>query len=427
MTNDRAMPIGYTLQSPMAFVRGPRPSLGDIFSFIVPLLQVVEFQMAGLLLASDIALIIALPIALVRHPDRIKQKPVAALLTLGFIWLVAQIVTDLLRNTSTEDCLRGWFKICFVLINFTVVWLVVCTSRRRFVLYGVGLALGTILSFWFHPSEHALVAPWKFGLGIPITMLVAIFAAQYQRYRYLCILLPLGTLAFVHALLDFRILAVISFIVAVFSLFLMSTGREQLGRFRLAMLILTVMAGITAFTFAYSYYAGQGTFGDYAKRKLEAQSGEGGLLLGGRSEILGSSQAIWDSPWLGHGSWARDPVYAAILADRRADLGYKAFQDDKKDDLIPTHSYIFGSWVDAGIGGGLFWLFMLGFTIHTLLGASGREPLLPLFAFSGLMLAWDILFSPLGTPTRFVAPYFMAAMFILRVFRTEPASVGWES
>src|SRR4029077_2045909 len=139
-------------------------------------------------------------------------------------------------------------------------------------------------------------------------------------------------------------------------------------------------------------------------------AGEGGMLLGGRREILASEQAIVDSPILGHGSWARDPKYAAILEERSDELGYKRFQGGgRKDDLIPTHSYLFGSWVDAGIAGGIFWVFILVFTIRGMLGASGTEPLLPILAFSALMLAWDILFSPLGTPTRFVAPFFMAA------------------
>jgi hypothetical protein len=402
-------------------------SLGDAFCVVVPLLQVVEIKMTGQLLASDLAILAVLPIALIRHPERLRQKPVPTVLTLGVFWLMAQIVTDLVRNSAREDYLRGWLKICFLLANFTVVWLVVCSRQRRFSLYGVGLAAGTILSVYIDPSDEALVSPWKFGLGIPITMLVAIFAAHTKRYRYLGILLPLTALAAVHVFEDFRILAVISFITAIYSLSLTSAKREQFGRFRLTMLALAVAGGIVGFTLVYSHYAELGAFGRYAQQKLEAQSGgEGGLLLGGRSEILASSQAILDSPFLGHGSWARDPVYVAILADRRAELGYERFQGGKKDDLIPTHSYIFGSWVEAGIAGGIFWLFILAFTIYAFLNASGTEPLLPLFAFAGFMLTWDILFSPLGTPVRFVAPYFMAAMVLLRTFQTSPPEFGWE-
>lgn len=403
-------------------------SVGEAFAIIVPLLQVVELQMAGLLLASDLALIAALPIALIRHPDRLRQKPVPTVLTLGVIWLLAQIVTDLARNSAPEDYFRGWIKICFVLVNFTVVWLVICSTRRRFVLYGVGLAIGTIVSFYIHPSEDAISSPWKFGLGGSITMLVAMFAGQFKNYRYLGIVLPFSVLAIVHVFKDFRIMAVICFIVPIYSLFLMSARREKLGHVRLAMLALMIAGGIGGFGLVYAHYAKLGVFGKYAQDKQEAQSGAGGMLLGGRSEILASSQAILDSPLLGHGSWARDSRYAAILDERRAALGYKRFQGGgRKDDLIPTHSYLFGSWVEAGLAGGIFWLFMLGYTVYAVFDASGAEPLLPLFAFLGLMLTWDTLFSPLGTPTRFVAPFFMASMMLLRTFRTTPPEYGWET
>jgi hypothetical protein len=426
MRNDHAIAFEST-GYPTTVIRKELLSVGDAFSIIVPLLQVVEFRMAGLLLASDLALLAALPIALIRHSERLRQRPVPLVLTLGCLWFLAQVATDLARNSAPEDYLRTWIKICFVLVNFTVVWLVVCTNQRRFVLYGIGLSAGTIVSFYIHPSAEAVLAPWKFGLGIPITLLVAIMAAQSKRHRTLGVLLPLGSLAIVHAYEDFRILAVISFVVAIYSLFLMSAKREQFGRARLAVLALTVAGGITVFTLAYSHYAMLGVFGHYAQQKLEMQSsGEGGLLLGGRSEILASSQAILDSPLVGHGSWPRDARYAAIMDDRRAELGYKRFQGGKPDDLIPTHSYIFGAWVEAGIGGGIFWSFVLGFTLYAILNASGNEPLLPLFAFVGLMLTWDILFSPLGTPTRFIAPYFIAAMVMLRSFQTAPPAFGWE-
>jgi O-antigen ligase len=177
----------------------------------------------------------------------------------------------------------------------------------------------------------------------------------------------------------------------------------------------------------YSYYAKQGIFGEYAQHKLEAQSGEGGLLLGGRGEILASGRAILDSPLLGHGSWARDPTYSAILAENRAELGYKVNQNDKKDDMIPAHSHIFGAWVEGGVAGAVFWSFVLVYAIGSMLKVSGWEPLLPLFAFAGFMLTWDVLFSPISPESRFVTPYFIVAMIMLRVFQTEGPVAGWES
>jgi hypothetical protein len=403
-------------------------TLGDAFAFVVPLLQVIEVPVAGTLLAADLAMIVALPLALIRHSDRLRMKPIRTILMLGGLWLLGQIATDLFRESVSEDYLRGWIKIIFVLINFMVVWLVVCGSRRRFMIYTVGMALGTIAAYYVHPTLDAVLSPWKFSLGIPVTMLVALFASRFKEYRLLGILLPLSVLAVTHVHQDCRMLAIIALITAIYSIFLMSQERESLGTMRRAALILLVVLGIGGFGSIYSYYAKQGVFGKYAQQKTEAQSaGEGGALLGGRREILASSQAIIDSPILGHGSWARDPKYSALLQQRSDDLGYKRFQGGKLDDLIPTHSYIFGSWVDGGIAGGIFWLYILFYTVYTTFNASGREPLLPFFAFAGLMLTWDTLFSPLGTPTRFVAPFFVAAIILFRRFQTNPIEYEWES
>jgi hypothetical protein len=403
-------------------------SIGDAFAFIVPMLQAIEIPVAGTLLAADLAMVLVLPLALIRHSDRLKLKPIRTILMLGGIWLVSQIVTDLVRESVSEDYLRGWIKIVFVLINFIVVWLVVCGSRRRFIIYTVGISLGTIAAYYVHPSADAILSPWKFSLGVPVTMLVALVGARFKEFRILGVLLPLSLLAVGHVYQDCRMLAAIALITAIYSMFLMSQERESLGPMRRAALILVVVTVIGGFGSIYSYYAKQGAFGKYAQQKTEAQSaGEGGALLGGRREILASSQAIIDSPILGHGSWARDPKYSALLQERSDDLGYKRFQGGKLDDLIPTHSYIFGSWVDGGIAGGIFWLYILIYTVYTTFNASGKEPLLPFFAFAGLMLTWDTLFSPLGTPTRFVAPFFVAAVILFRRFQTNPIEYEWES
>jgi hypothetical protein len=109
------------------------------------------------------------------------------------------------------------------------------------------------------------------------------------------------------------------------------------------------------------------------------------------------------------------------LDQRRKELGFKDVDPNSgpRDDLIPTHSYIFGAWVEAGIGGALFWLFFLCFTIRTFLQVSGSEPLLLLFAFGGFQMVWDTFFSPLGMPTRFLAPFLMAAIVQLSTLRVS--------
>jgi hypothetical protein len=405
------------------------PSLGDVFCLVAPLLQFVQIQFVGVLQATDVILLAALPVAVIRHPERLRQKPVPTILTLGTLWLVSQILTDIVRVSAPEDYLRGWSKIILILVSFTVLWTVVCTTRRRFILYGIGTALGGILTLYVRPTEQMLDSPWKFGLANPLTLLVIMCVALGAKRRYLAILLPLIMLAVIHAFANTRSLAMLCILTAIYCVFSMSTAynRDGLGGRRLALLGGVVGVAIWGFAVLYSHYALQGVFGEYAQHKLEAQTGEGGLLLGGRGEILASGQAILDSPVLGHGSWARDPIYAAILAENRAELGYKAFQSGKRGDLIPAHSHIFGAWVEAGMAGALFWFFVVIYAIRSMMRVSGLQSMLPLFAFAGFALVWDVLFSPISPERRLVTPYFLVAMIMLRVFWTEPSVPGWES
>jgi hypothetical protein len=428
MMNDRSITFATPLQQFNVIQRG-LPSLGDLFCLVAPLLQFVQFHVVGVLQGTDLALLAALPIAVVRHPERLRQKPVPAILALGSLWLASQMLTDVVRSSPPEDYLRGWSKIILILVSFIVLWTVVCASRRRFIFYGIGVAFGGILTLFTNPSDQMLDSPWKFGLSTPVTLLVVICMALAGRHKYLGILLPTMILIVVHAYGNTRSLAIICLLTAVYSLFQMSAQKTegQLNGRRLLLLGGLVAVGIFGFITLYSHFAEQGVFGEYARQKLESQSGGGGLLLGGRGEILASGQAILDSPILGHGSWARDPTYAAILADSRAELGYKTFQGGKADDLIPAHSHIFGAWVESGVAGAAFWLFVLVYAFRSLAKVSGWEPLLPLFAFAGLMLTWDVLFSPISPDRRFVTPYFIAAMILLRTFQTDPPQAGWET
>jgi hypothetical protein len=403
-------------------------SPGDIFCLLAPLLQFVRIQFVGVLQATDLVLLAALPIAVIRHSGRLRQKPVPTILTLGIFWLGSQMATDFVRHSAPEDYLRGWSKIVLILVSFTVLWTVVCVSRRRFILYGIGAAIGMVLTLYIQPTDQMLESPWKFGLSGPITTLVVIGVALCAKHRYTGIVIPMTVLAVIHAFGNTRGLAMMCFVTTIYSLFQMSAIKNEglLDGRRFVLLAGLVAVGMWGFMALYSHYALQGVFGEYARQKLEAQSGEGGLLLGGRSEILASGQAILDSPLLGHGSWARDPTYAAILAANRRELGYKSFEGGKLDDLIPAHSHIFGAWVDGGALGAVFWLFVLVYAIRSLMKVSGWEPLLPLFAFAGFSLVWDILFSPISPDRRFVTPYFIAAMVLLQAFRTSPSTAEWK-
>ena len=184
-------------------------------------------------------------------------------------------------------------------------------------------------------------------------------------------------------------------------------------------------AGITILGI-YGTAASQGVLGREAQQKYLHQAGALGAILGGRPELLASTQAILDSPILGHGSWAKDPAYAALLVERQKALGYQVTPEYVGADLIPTHSHLFGAWVWAGVLGAAFW-FAVGAVAVWLLANlySARVEVAPLLVFSAMLLLWDIAFSPYGSSGRITAPYALALSLLgLRLMRDRAAPVG---
>jgi hypothetical protein len=177
---------------------------------------------------------------------------------------------------------------------------------------------------------------------------------------------------------------------------------------------IATLFGAWAITAGYSYAATEGWLGEQARQTYLSQSaGEGGILLGGRSDVIAAAAAIIDSPVVGHGSWARDPKYAALEADRRAAMGYRYTGSLKDQDLIPSHSHLLGAWVEAGVMGAVFWAWILGLTVKSLARASGTEPLFPFIVFVAFLLIWNVFFSPYGAEMRFLNTYSIYAVIAL--------------
>jgi O-antigen ligase len=176
----------------------------------------------------------------------------------------------------------------------------------------------------------------------------------------------------------------------------------------------------------YTTAASSGMLGTEAREKFELQT-EGGLgvLLGGRSELLVSTQAIADSPIIGHGSWAKDYEYVARYVWALEERGAAIVGDPFHNALIPSHSFLFGSWVEAGILGGAVWIYILaicGRSLYSLFDSPAWSR--PLITFVTLSLMWDVLFSPFGATERFFVP--AALCIVLWTIRNEYSKTSFQ-
>src|SRR6266568_6830490 len=117
-------------------------NIGDVFMFLIPVLQCVQFKSIGVIFASDLLLLAAFPPILLRSMHRLRQRQVQTVLLLGLAWFLGQVFTDVIRQSQPEDFLRGWSKIGLTITHFAVIWVLLRNSIRRFVLYGIGICIG---------------------------------------------------------------------------------------------------------------------------------------------------------------------------------------------------------------------------------------------------------------------------------------------
>lgn len=409
--------------------RSPRSDLlGNAFACFVAMLAFVEVKIVGRLFLTEIVLLCMLPFLLMLRGRLLFAALPKKLLLLGVAWLLAQMLTDVIRGTPFEDWSRGWAKIGFLLFNFSAIYLFFYGKEKRFILFGVGIASGQILAYFLNPNIFVEGNPWKWGYGGAITVL-AVLSSQLkvftgQKFLSPTILLGVGTLNFY---MGYRSLGLMCLLTAVF-LLAKQSNRFSLKKMKLskvAMLIFLGGVAIYGITALYGYGASEGWLGtEESDKYLTQSSGDLGVLLGGRMESLASVQAIIDSPIIGHGSWAKDWKYVDIL---RANVVQRGYQDPGESEmemgLIPSHSFILGAWVESGFVGAIFWFWALVLTARALIATYGtKSALTPLIAFVAFNLLWNIPFSPFGAEARFYFPYYLVLMiYALTLSRSSMA------
>ena len=392
----------------------------DAVALVVPSAIFLEINMMGRLFVSELILLGLLPFLLMVRARLLLVALPRKFLLFGLVWLFSQILTDIIRATPFEDFARGWSKIAFMLTNFSALYLILYRRQRRLVLFAAGIALGQILDFCLTSSDFALYYPWKFGVGWAVTIFL-ILCSQLRFVNQIPFLSVsiIGLAGILNIYLDFRSLAAICFFTGIYIFTkrfhkpnkLMPMTIKAKNIILLTLLMLTVGSALLK---AYGYAAMQGWLGDEARQKYEWQaSGKFGVLLGGRAELFVSLKAIINSPIIGHGSWAKDPQYSDLLYEQLEKYGY-AVQRGINSDKIPSHSYIFGAWVESGFIGAIFWFWVLLFTVRTLANLHElKESLSPLIVLFSFRLIWDIPFSPFGGAARLYVPFYIILLIFV--------------
>jgi hypothetical protein len=406
----------------------PAITLRDAFVFLVPAVLAVNAHLGGRLYLSELLLLAALPFLIAERRFSRAMRWQIAVVVAGLLWFWSQAIADLYRSTPPLDLLRGWSNIAFTVIDLVAILMLISGERRRVIIFATGIVVGEALAYRFNPDPYASGDPWKFGIAMPITLAIVLLSCHSALFRMRLFpavsLFGAGVLNFAFGFRSLGGVCVLAGVYVAAQAFSRGSGPLKTTPLRLAASCAVGISLVALLITAYGHAAREGFLGAPAAQKYSQESGgKFGVLLGGRPEFFVSSKAIADSPLVGHGSWAKDPKYTNELLSVLYRNGYQPtggllYAIQHSDFLIPSHSFLFQSWVEAGLPGAVFWFLVLALTVTTLIGSfKERPPLSPLFAFLSLLLVWNIFFSPYGAGQRIVAMFTVAVLLTCKSVR----------
>lgn len=416
-------------------MRAKRPP-SKLLLFLLGLVSATQIQVIGYISIVEIIFAVLTPYYLITHWRTLIRSPLQAFLILLLGWFVSAIVTDLWRETELNLALKGaatpllWAS---ALISMYFLLRERLDLIRWFVL---GAAISGVVSLYiFKPGplaglEARGAGEVEFGfrvlIGVWTTFVWAAVLFLHPRHPRLALATIIGFagLCFVEGSRSAGAIALLSAGLILFGGKLLSAGprfRRRTSGGRIFLLAAAAVLFIFSISEGYRHAVLEGWLGDEERHRYVEQSQSKVGILGGRSEFASAMFAIADSPFLGHGSWARDVqgyrhMGAAILGMDVSGYG------DVSGELIPTHSHLTGSWVSHGLLGFVFWFYVFVYVLKFFInGAPFAHKYLPFALLFGLGALWNILFSPVGYRPLAAAGYAFMIVFSERIRRDKSA------
>ena len=394
--------------------RTASPQAGRILAFLLGLGTRQQINVIGYLPFSELALLILLPLSFTRTFSSMNLRKTGWMVPLCFLWLGSAIFTDLYRQTEWSLAARGIARaIIYCIAIPQLVWFFKTDGYKKAVWFVAGTIPSIILSeFVFRGGViegrervygRAIIdfeSHWSMVLGAAVFLGILLF---YRRSQVVAHSISWATGVFQIAN-GARSAGAFFLMGSVLCMLKRVAGGKLLRHDLLVSAVRIAVAGVILAGVTYGIYAmytaaaASGRLGEKAQTKYVQQSSSRfGLLIGGREAVVGGMIAAFESPLIGYGSWPLDRqgfyLRACELSGRDPDpnfyrLGYP---------LIPTHSHVMCAWVENGIGGLLFWTYVIWFYVSQILRPVADEKHLGLYlAVAVFSLVWHILFSPMA-------------------------------
>lgn len=325
----------------------------------------------------------------------------------------AQLISDFYNGANPYNTIkRTTTYIIMMLLIVSFRW-IIGDRRNRLQWILLGYSLSYVMVFYIGGAEGQLGEaysdqPWRLGLGFAVTLAACTVASMNPKLRYFGPI-SLVLLAAVDVLEGARSTAVISLISGALSLGALTMGTLAPKPVSVAskwgMVVIAGLASALIYFMAIAATnAGLIPTAELQQKMEEQVNSPYGLLATGRPDTAAAIYAISKRPIMGFGSSGYDydvyVYYSIVSMSQYSEVdsyeGLLQQQLNQEWELsIPSHSHIFGAWVDAGILGPISWFVVLWFSFSVLLQSiKFRSEWSSLFCFVAINNLWDLPFSP---------------------------------
>jgi hypothetical protein len=397
----------------------------DVAIFAVTCAGVFSVNLVGMLPGAEIVILLLLPFLLIKHGKRAFRREYLWFYVLLGGWLFGTIIGDLYLGTSLANKLKGIARVVFLGMDFATLAILIDRKTRGYVVFFLANTVLLFVGALKFGGGGDFLTEWKYGLDVAVTLPALLLSSYFfgKRRYVICVLIGLGVAA-LNLHYAVRSQLAIDLMAAVVVLPIAGVRKGQAGRalgradfFKL--LIVLALTGGAAYgaNQVVKYGVSHDFFDAGVTAKFESQSaGQLGVVVGGRPETLVAIQAIIDSPIIGHGSFAVSQKYLQMLQDIQYKYGYSGSDEtvDLDNPGIPTHSHLTQAWVESGILGGIFWIYVLVLVVCMFVQTVLRRPtLMPVYSFVAVNFIWDVLFSPMGSIDRLVGAFMILLCYDL--------------
>lgn len=328
---------------------------------------------------------------------------------------------DLINQGITASTLkRAGSYILLGAVFLVITWLIAKDKRRMFAaLLGFCLSFFIVYAFSITiPNNNFHDVPWLVGMGKAVMLITFVAMVCLPRLRYLFVVLIIA-LIITHITIGSRHLFLLTSAALFLFIFSEIFGSKMPQKFhfrQLGVLACLSLGIVSLVCVTYFSLTAINVMPEKVVERMERQiNGRQGFIVTARPDVAAAIIGIAKKPLTGYGSGTVDRDifhnYARFSSASIDSLFWENFRNKGKWTSSPSHSHLFGAWVDAGFLASIAWIIVVIFTSKTLIQTSFyRNPLTPLTVFASLTMLWDVIFSP--GPNRIEVGLILALLFM---------------